>query len=111
VRNEPDGNHWLQLDLAGDGGNPQAIGAWVEVEAGDRKQVNPVGHAEGSFFSQGHYRVYFGLGPEETVETVRVHWPDGRVQEIENVATDRRLVIVRDAEAAESDVADPDVPQ
>lgn len=111
VRNEPDGNHWLQLDLADDGGNPQAIGARLEVEAGGRKQVNPVGHAEGSFFSQGHYRVYFGLGPEETVETLRIHWPDGRVQVMENVAADRRLVIVRDTEPAEGDAADPDMPQ
>ncbi|MEA3413305.1 MAG: CRTAC1 family protein [Pseudomonadota bacterium] len=111
VRNEPSENHWLQIDLTGDDANRQAIGARVEVDAAGRTQVNPVGHAEGAFFSQGHYRAYFGLGPGEAVDAVRVIWPDGGVQVLEGAGSDRRLVIERETIPVDGGAVDPGPPE
>ena len=39
-------------------------------------------------------RVWFGLGPETTVESLKVEWPSGLVQTWSNLAADRILEIV-----------------
>ena len=52
-----------------------------------------VGSSEGSFFSQGHYRLYFGLGTHAQADIVRIRWPDGRVQEMHDVAGDTLLLV------------------
>jgi hypothetical protein len=73
-RNVAAKHHWLELNLVGPTGNPQAIGA-----------------SEGAYFSQGHYRLYFGLGPNSKAETVTIRWPDGYVQQLSNVVGDAML--------------------
>lgn len=84
-------NHWLQVDLVGPAANRQAIGARVEIanSAGIQRQF--VGHSEGSHYSQGHYRLYFGLGRQAQSDRVRVIWADGSVQTLERVDSDQRL--------------------
>jgi hypothetical protein len=71
--------HWLEVDLEGSGGNRQALGAKVVVRAGKLKQTQWVGQNETSRFSQGHYRLYFGLGENQRAR-VTVVWPDGSRQ-------------------------------
>jgi hypothetical protein len=68
--------HWLQVRLRQDGGNRDAIGAWLEVEAGGRvqrrEQLVGGGHVSGTV---GFLHV--GLG-EATKARVRVLWPGAR---------------------------------
>lgn len=85
---------WLYVDLAGRAGNRQAIGARVTVRAGGRPQVQWVGQNDTSLYSQGHYRVYFGLGAAGHAD-VTVRWPDGHVQRLTGVATNRLMRIER----------------
>lgn len=92
-RNSRRSNHWLQIKLRGPAGNPQAIGAQVTVETPGKSQTSEPGNADGAFFSQGHYRMYFGLGSNETAAYVRVRWPDGTHQELTGVRADQLLVI------------------
>lgn len=87
------GNHWLEMRLVGRRGNPQAIGARVTVETADGQQLQQVGLNDGAFFSQGHYRLYFGLGSHARVDAIRIRWPDGQVQELRDVDGDRLQVI------------------
>ena len=89
-------NHWLQLKLVGPPGNRQAIGAQVEVVTPDGVQLQTIGQSEGSHYSQGHYRLYFGLGQNQNVEAVKVYWSDGRVQEIKNLPSDQFLIVKRE---------------
>jgi hypothetical protein len=63
------------------------------VRTASAVQVQAVGHAEGSVRSSGHYRVYFGLGDEARIDSVQLAWPDGSLQEIDRVASDRLLTI------------------
>jgi hypothetical protein len=86
-------NHWLELRLAGKRGNPQGIGARVTLQNADGLQTQQVGLNDGAFFSQGHYRLYFGLGSQTKADLLKVRWPDGEVQELRNVAGDRLLVV------------------
>jgi hypothetical protein len=88
-------NHWLQLKLIGEPGNQEAIGARVTLSTPDGQQMQEVGINDGAFFSQGHYRLYFGLGQHSKADVVKIRWPDGKIQELEAVDGDSILVIER----------------
>lgn len=94
-RNVTPSRHWLQIELQGPAGNRQGIGAVVSVEADAGRQTRIVGAADGSFFSQGHYRTYFGLGDQAKGARVRVQWTDGVVQDLGPVEADRVLKVSR----------------
>lgn len=94
-RNMTPSRHWLQVELQGPAGNRQGIGAVVSVETGTARQTRIVGAADGSFFSQGHYRSYFGLGDQARATRVRVLWTDGVVQDLGPVEADRVLKVSR----------------
>ncbi len=83
--------HWLEIDLAGAAGNRQAIGAWVEVRAGGKRQVQWVGQNDDAPHSQGHYRLYFGLGRHDLVGSLVIHWPDGQTSPFRDIAADQLL--------------------
>ncbi len=91
-RNIGPGGHWLQVALQGQPGNRQAIGAQVTVTTQAGRQTAQVGAHDGAYSSQGHYRLYFGLGPA-THARLQIQWPDGKIQEIGDVAADRLLPI------------------
>jgi hypothetical protein len=82
------GHHWIRLQLVGGPANRDAIGAWLEVHAGDqvlRRQVMPTR----SYLSQVELPVTVGLADRTSVDKVVVHWPDGSMQTIEQPAIDR----------------------
>ena len=68
---------WVAVRLHQSAPNVDAIGAWVEVRAGDRTTVREVtvggGHAGGQLGW-----LHFGLGEADGAE-IRVEWPDGEV--------------------------------
>jgi lipoprotein NlpI len=73
------GNHWLKVSLAGVKSPRLAYGTEVEVKAGPhyRKQAY-----EGA-------PLHFGLGPYAEVDTVRISWPNGLIQNERNQTADR----------------------
>jgi len=81
------------IDLVGSAGNPQAIGARVTLVTPDGKQVQQVGASEGAYLSQGHYRLYFGLGTGDKISALKIHWPDGSLEELHNIKMDTLLTI------------------
>lgn len=88
-------NHWLGLALHEDGPNPDAIGASIEVTAGDmtiRREITVGGgHASGQ---NGWW--HFGLGHEESAR-VRVVWPDGTASAWTTIGGDGFYVIEKGA--------------
>ncbi|MEW6746731.1 MAG: CRTAC1 family protein [Planctomycetota bacterium] len=93
LRNDlPPGRHWLRLSLAGRRCNRDAFAAWVELRAGgflQRRQVMPAR----SYLSQSELPITFGLGEETRIESLRILWPDGTSQEVEDVPIDTYLRI------------------
>jgi hypothetical protein len=98
VNNNHD-NHWVQVQPVGPSVNHQSIGARVTVVTPNGEQLQQVGEFEGSHYSQGHYRLYFGLGSESRPSRIRVRWQDGKTREIQNPPGDQLIKIFwRDAE-------------
>ncbi|MBE9062327.1 CRTAC1 family protein [cf. Phormidesmis sp. LEGE 11477] len=85
--------HWLSLVLKGIPGNLEAVGASVSIETSVGTQTQIVGSSEGSYFSQGHYRLYFGLGTDDQADTITINWPDGTSQILNDVAANQLLTI------------------
>ncbi len=86
--------NWLLIDLRRRGLNTRAVGAWIEVRAGERVWHREVtvggGHASG----QATFH-HFGLGTQVRAR-LRVIWPDGVSSEWREVTTNQILKIVRD---------------
>jgi enediyne biosynthesis protein E4 len=89
-----DSHHYLEIRLEGqsphelDGG----IGSSVVITAGGRKQYLYASPYRG-YMSSMDNRLHFGLASARRVDTLEVHWPDGRHQLLTNVLADRLLVV------------------
>ena len=96
LRNEQNlDRHWLRVRLEDPTGAREAIGAWIELDAGgvtQRRQVMPTR----SYQSQSELPVTFGLGAATKIDGLRVTWPDGTVQEVPPPAIDQALVLRRE---------------
>ena len=86
-------NHWLQIILAGSAKNPQGIGAIVKVTTAAGEQLQQVGTTDSAYYSQGHYRLYFGLGQRDRIEAIEIEWSDGQIQRLEDLTGDRLITI------------------
>jgi len=77
LRNDtPSRDHWLQVRLDGRASNRSAIGARVDVTAGDLRLADEVRSGRG-YQSDWGRRLHFGLGPRTMVDRVEVRWPSG----------------------------------
>jgi hypothetical protein len=85
--------HWLEVQLTQEWPNRDAVGAWIEVEAGKQRTVREVtvggGHAGGESGP-----LHFGLGAREAAR-VRVTWPDGEQGPWQKVPVDGIVTIER----------------
>jgi len=86
--------NWLALRLQQSGANRDAIGAWIEVQAGKttlRRELTVGGGHAGGQLGWTH----FGLGPARNVR-VRVQWPDGQLGAWQDVAVNEFAIADRD---------------
>ena len=91
--------NWLELRVQQDPPNVDAIGAWVEVRAGERTQRRELtiggGHAGGQLGW-----IHFGLGGASSAD-VRVAWPGGELGPWQPVSANSFAVVRRGATSAE----------
>lgn len=94
--NNGNSNAWLIVRCIGTVSNRSAIGAKVRVKAAVRGrtmwQLREIGTC-GGYTSQNDQRAHFGLGDATNIQTLRIEWPSGTVQELTNVAP-RQILIV-----------------
>jgi hypothetical protein len=85
-------NNWLQLSLKGDALNRLGLGAKVTLRY----------HGQTQFYEHTLYRGFqstvdnvphFGLGNVDRIDTLEIHWPDGRMQQMLDVKANQRLVL------------------
>ena len=90
-------NRYLLIHLQGNGTtcNRDGIGTRVEVVAGGQTLLRTLKAGEG-FLTQSSKWIHFGLGAVDTIDSVRVRWPDGKQQTFTNVQPDRYCQIVYD---------------
>jgi hypothetical protein len=70
-------NNWLKVSLSQVSQNTSAIGAKVELFAGDSVQVRWVSTGSTGLSSSSPPVLHFGLGDLTDVAAVRITWPDG----------------------------------
>ena len=92
LRNLGAGGTWLTLELQGTAANRDAVGARVEVESGGLLQVREL-YAGSGFLSMDSQRLHFGLDGAASVDRVRVTWPSGHVQVLEQVGSNQHLFL------------------
>ena len=86
------GNRWLQLDLEGVQSNRSGIDARVEFVTGSVRQLRRV-DGGGGYNSQNTLRIHFGMGGAAVVDTLRIRWPSGIVQDSLLVSGNQRISI------------------
>jgi PKD repeat protein len=88
-------NHWVKINLEGTISNRDAVGSLIEVWAGGVKQIVYT-TAGSSFASQTSDTRIIGLGANEIVDSVIVHFPSGVVNTLYDLPVDRRYNITED---------------
>jgi len=86
--------HWLGLKLTDTRGPRDGTGATVEIRLADRTLTATVSPAQ-SYLSSHDPRVLFGLGAAESVNEIRVRWPDGTDEAFDAMEIDRYHDLVR----------------
>jgi hypothetical protein len=82
-------NNWADVKLFGRGGNVHGIGARIWLSAGGHTQMRELRRGS-NFVSQQAGEAHFGLGESESIDEIRVRWPDGVVNTWNDLAINRR---------------------
>jgi enediyne biosynthesis protein E4 len=82
------GRHWISFELAGQKSNRMAIGARLKLVAGGTTQTEEI-RSGGSYLSQSDTRVHFGLGKVNTIDSLEIRWPSGKVDTFHDLAADK----------------------
>ena len=94
VAARPLGNHWIDVELQGRGGNREAVGAIVELTADGRTQT--CFHTNRpSLGAGGETPCHFGLGASTTITALRIEWADGSSDEPSPPDVDQRIRYVQ----------------
>jgi hypothetical protein len=98
-------NHWLNLRLQGrmaidgSGTNADGIGAKVFVTTIDPDQQQPLVQVQevragSSYLSMDSVELEFGLGKALVVDEVRIRWPSGRTQILNNLPANQKHIVI-----------------
>lgn len=91
--NNGNDNNWIKIVTIGDQSNLNGIGARVEITSpGLGTQIRDVRSGEG-FRYMSSLNTHFGLGQDDTIDTVTVYWPSGIITTIENPEINNTLII------------------
>ena len=90
LNRSPGPGHWLDIALEGTKSNRDGIGARIQVVSKSGPQYNHMTSSVG-YASSSYGPVHFGLGADEAVQSVVIHWPSGTVQTLKDVRGDRVL--------------------
>ncbi len=88
-------NHWLGVKLVGTKSNRDGIGAKVTISSGGRQRSQELIGGT-SYCSASDQRLLFGIGDNEKIDALTVHWLSGQVTTSKEVAIDRYLTIRED---------------
>ena len=89
------GNHWLRVRLHGTSSNHHAIGAQVDLTLADGTVLIRTVMPTRSYQSQVELPVTFGLGKADTYESLKIHWPDGLLQELPGGGVNRMIEVTQ----------------
>lgn len=81
--------NWLEINLKGIDNNPEAFGAKVIVEYGDRTDIQEV-HGLLTM-GQSPSSIHIGLGELQSAKRIEVWWPDGQTSTYVDIAANQHV--------------------
>jgi hypothetical protein len=88
---KPKGKHYLSVQLKGDAGNINGLGAWIELYYGKNQQVYEQTPYRG-YLSTVQLNPHFGL-ESSMIDSLVIKWPDGNKQTLKKVPADQTIKI------------------
>lgn len=85
-------NQRIIFKLIENGKNKDAIGARVTVKTDRRSMIREV-QSGGSYLSQNDFRLHFGFGRDEKIESVTVRWSTGRTENVTGVRANKIVTL------------------
>ena len=85
-------NQKIIFKLMQNGKNKDAIGARIILKTDKRSMMQEV-QAGASYLSQNDFRLHFGLGTGETIQSVEVRWSDGKTEAITGAVPNRIITV------------------
>ena len=91
-RNAGNQNNWIEIDLIGLISNRDAIGAEIFANTkGVTQKRRQTGQMH--YYSQDYKRIHFGLASNQTIDELKIIWPDSQIQNLLNVASNRIIKV------------------
>jgi enediyne biosynthesis protein E4 len=92
--------NFLTVELKGSPGNLSGLGSQITLFSKDEKQFAEQSPVRG-FSSSVDLRLHFGMGNITTIDSLKIKWPDDKVQVIKNIKTNQLLTVkYEDAKSA-----------
>ena len=85
-------NNFLKIKVKGNSGNPQGLGAQVNIKYDGKSQYHYQSIYRG-YLSSMEDVIHFGLGSLEMIDTLEVIWPDGKYQILEEVMVNQTISV------------------
>ena len=85
-------NHFLEIQLKGDGQNKFAVGTKVTIQQKGKIQTGYINATKG-FESAALQYIHFGTGADSIIDKMEVLWPDGKSQIFTNVKCNQRITV------------------
>ncbi len=105
-RNDSDSGHSVEFELRGQASNRYGVGAIVRLQTASGVQVRQLVLARG-YMSASEPMLHFGLGGDTTISKATIEWPSGQVQELANLAADRRYTVTEPSAKAPTALPTP----
>ena len=99
-RNDTQGGGYLRVNVQGMTSNKDGIGTRIEAVV-NGLTIEKWVHTGSSFLTSAEKTVTIGLGSNEIVDTLRVHWPAGEVDVFTNIQRNQEISIVEGTGAYE----------
>lgn len=90
---KPIREHYLSVNLIGNEKNKQGIGAKLQVYYDHNKQQIYEHQPSRGYLSSVDAKIHFGLGTITIIDSLRVQWPDGKIQLLTRIKTNQAISI------------------
>lgn len=85
-------NQKVTFKLIENGKNKYAVGARLTLKTDKRTMIQEV-EAGASYLSQNDFRLHFGFGNGEKIESAEVRWSDGKTEKVTGILPNRIITI------------------
>jgi len=86
-------HHWFQVNIVGTTSERDAIGARIELHTPESRFIQWVTAGDG-FFARNQQTAFFGLGNQNQIKKILIHWPSGRTQTLEGPYETNKTILV-----------------